>query len=174
MCKNLKTLSRFNTFPHQLLTLSPTVKHSLNCYIKLVYLRNLFKNQSDTRNGKKKSHYPGYFECTLQLAAALIEKTVKDSGQNSQTHLNLNHCDHRLAQKHVKNNTLLLNGQIMNSSKMKGFDAGFGKQQESLNPFMLNTDKKNPTRIQQTHTNNINQHMDARDPHTSSQMANNL
>lgn len=63
----------------------------------------------------------------------------------------------------------------MNSSKMKGFDEGFGKQQESLNPFMSNTDKKNNnTRIQQTHTNNINQHMAVRDPHTSSQMANNL
>lgn len=58
MCKNLKMLSRFNTFPHQILTLSPTVKHSLNCYIKLVYLPNLFKNQSDTRNGKKKKKVP--------------------------------------------------------------------------------------------------------------------
>lgn len=155
MCKNLKTLSRFNTFPHQILTLSPTVKHSLNCCIKLVYLHDLFKNQPDTRNGKEKkimSHYQGYFECALQLAAALIEKTMKDSGQNSQTHLNLNHCDHRLAQKHVKNNTLLLNGQIMNSSKMKGFDVGFGKQQESLNPFMLNTDQKKTTHKDTTNT----------------------
>lgn len=74
---------------------------------------------------------------------------MKDSGENSQTHLNLNRRDHRLAQKHVKNNTLLLNGQIMNSSKMKGFDVGFGKQQESLNPFMLNTDKKNKTKTTQ-------------------------
>ena len=51
------------------------------------------------------SRYLSYFECSLQVAAALIEKTERKTRVGrSQTHLNPNHSDHRLAQKQAKNN----------------------------------------------------------------------
>lgn len=80
------------------------------------------------------SHYLDYFERALQLAAALIEKAVKDWGWNSQIHLNLKHSDSRADQKDIENHTLKLNGCIMTSSKMKGFDGvlGGGEIQQTL------------------------------------------
>ena len=53
------------------------------------------------------SYYFSYFECSLQVTAALIEKTERKTRvRRSQTHLNPNHSDHRLAQKQAKNNIL--------------------------------------------------------------------
>lgn len=128
MRPNLEMLNRFDAFPHQKPSHSgwslPQIA-ILNLFIFAI-LQESVRHTKWARDKKKTCHYLCYFECSLQLAAALIEKTVKDSGESGQTHLNPNRGDHRLAtQKHVKNNALVLNGRIMNSLQDERFSCGF-------------------------------------------------
>lgn len=67
-----------------------------------------------------------YFEWALQLAAAKIEKAIKDWGLNSQIHLKLSYSESWAGQKDDENHTLKLNGCIVTSSTMKGFDVVLG------------------------------------------------